>query len=942
MEAFQPVLTLGDHKLIRKISEGSYGEVWLAQNELGTYRAVKIIRQARFDNARPFQREYEGIKEFEPVSRTHEGLVDILHLGKGPDPDSFYYVMELADDTVLGERIEPEQYQPRTLASELVSKGPVSVSDCVRTGLLLCRTLAFLHERGLIHRDIKPSNVIFVGDQPKLADIGLVSKVDNAKTFVGTAGFIPPEGPNSPQADIYALGKLLYELSTGYDRQEFPVLPAKTEFSAEFLELNEVLTKACHSDPARRYRSATLMAGDLEMLLAGRSVRRLHQLEAKLRSFQRSGLALLAILSILAVVYYQVSSSLQRARERRANVIGSKVAQGTALLKTGDRLGALPFFLEALELDLKDQTAAAMNRLRIGSILTNSPHIQFDWRLREGSINSCDLHGQFALITIDRKYSQVFDINSGERLSPQLGNGTHPESAVFMPDGNSILTANWDETARVINWRTGIDLLVFNHPGTVLCAGVNRAGTQIVTGCKNGAVFLWDCRTKKRQLLGMHDDPVASAKFSNSGRLVVTASEDGTARIWDVESLAELRQLRHQSWVYEAEFSPDEKFVATACYDGEARIWAWNSTDEEGREEMPPLRHDGGVHSIHFSPEGDLILTSCLDGIARLWSRRNHQLIAANHSLRHSARLSHACFGTTTNVVLTCDMEGAATLWSFDSSAQRPLPLGKLETENLPEARSSPNRRWQLKTDGTRFFVVQEAHAVRIPIPLAHAPSLTRFDPTSRFFFAVDESTVHLVDLKTHKARALPHPDPVTYADFSPDGSKLVCVSRDFSFARRSALLWDTSTATVIGKPLSHGDGVIFATFSPDSKLVVTTSEDSSARIWEAGTGRRMPRELEHHEKVRHAAFARRQPWVATVSDDHSAVIWDETTGMPLTPPLQHKATPIRVRFTDSDSAIVTTDSEGNSWKWRLVIDPRPPEVLHKVVGKLAGSPWSE
>jgi len=84
-----------DHELLRPIGEGSYGEVWLARNKLGTLRAVKIVYRRTFEDARPFEREFRGIQKFEPISRSHEGLVDILQIG-GTD-EYFYYVMELAD-----------------------------------------------------------------------------------------------------------------------------------------------------------------------------------------------------------------------------------------------------------------------------------------------------------------------------------------------------------------------------------------------------------------------------------------------------------------------------------------------------------------------------------------------------------------------------------------------------------------------------------------------------------------------------------------------------------------------------------------------------------------------------------------------------------------------------------------------------------------------------
>src|SRR4026208_1554578 len=87
-----------DHQLLRCIGRGSYGEVWLARNVMGTCRAVKGVYRDSFEDARPFERELSGIRRFEPVSRLHDGLVDILQVGRNDPEGYFYYVMELADD----------------------------------------------------------------------------------------------------------------------------------------------------------------------------------------------------------------------------------------------------------------------------------------------------------------------------------------------------------------------------------------------------------------------------------------------------------------------------------------------------------------------------------------------------------------------------------------------------------------------------------------------------------------------------------------------------------------------------------------------------------------------------------------------------------------------------------------------------------------------------
>lgn len=245
-----------DHELLRLVGRGAYGDVWLARDILGNFHAVKIVRRVSFDHAAPYEREFRGLQNITPVSRSHPGLVHILHVGRSAADDYFYYVMEAGDDEKLGNTINPESYTPRNLGRDLLRRSPIPPAECIAIMATLCETLEFLHGRGLIHRDIKPANIIFVNGKPKLADIGLVAEVAEqrpAASQVGTEGYLPPEGPGTTAGDVFALGRVLEEMINARNTGA----PGPRDAMLE--KLHAVVLTACAINPAGRYASARAM-----------------------------------------------------------------------------------------------------------------------------------------------------------------------------------------------------------------------------------------------------------------------------------------------------------------------------------------------------------------------------------------------------------------------------------------------------------------------------------------------------------------------------------------------------------------------------------------------------------------------------------------------------------------------------------------------------------
>ncbi len=265
-----------DHEIIRCIGYGAYGEVWLARSITGAYRAVKTIWREDFQDESSFRREFEGLLYYEPIARSHHGLVHILHIGQlQGDSPMYYYVMELADDAHTGHLIEPDRYTPRTLLNDIrrYDHSPMPLDQVIHVGCQLARALRYLHAEDLTHRDIKPANIIFVHDRAKLADAGLI--VQGAGFgFVGTQGYIPPDGSGTPRADVYALAMVLYEMISGKDRMEFPDLPDEIpDQHQKWIAFNRLICQAASAQiDSQSVTSASVLLARLEAIRAGEYV----------------------------------------------------------------------------------------------------------------------------------------------------------------------------------------------------------------------------------------------------------------------------------------------------------------------------------------------------------------------------------------------------------------------------------------------------------------------------------------------------------------------------------------------------------------------------------------------------------------------------------------------------------------------------------------------
>ncbi|MEE8466778.1 MAG: protein kinase, partial [Dehalococcoidia bacterium] len=131
-----------------------------------------------------------------------------------------------------------EEYGQPFMVTELMGGGDVEglienapnhllqLEQAVTITQEVCRGLEFAHSRGIVHRDLKPGNVWLTSDGvAKIGDFGLAVSLDRSQLteegmMVGTVSYMPPEqamgGDVTPRSDLYSLGAMLYELTTGW------------------------------------------------------------------------------------------------------------------------------------------------------------------------------------------------------------------------------------------------------------------------------------------------------------------------------------------------------------------------------------------------------------------------------------------------------------------------------------------------------------------------------------------------------------------------------------------------------------------------------------------------------------------------------------------------------------------------------------------------------
>lgn len=544
---------------------------------------------------------------------------------------------------------------------------------------------------------------------------------------------------------------------------------------------------------------------------------------------------------------------------------------------------ALAFFAHALRTAAK---SLAANSWLSDSLVNTTWFIPVLNLHHKDRLNSAGFspNGQRVLTASDDSTARVWDANSGKPIGGPLQHGAKVNSASFSPDGARIITASEDGTAQVWDATSEKPLSApLQHSANVTSASFSPDGALIVTASADGIVRLWDAGTGKQ--IGSPIEPGSHthfAAFSPDGRRLITASW-AAAEVWDTATKRLVSAASTESAVKTATFSPDgRRFLTTYAaprqapglqfIDTRPRLW-----DSATGTLVTTFGSGGGESLAVFSADGRLVVTGAGNGTARIWETDTGKPVS--DLLRHGGILTSAAFSPNGKSIVTASSDGTVRAWETRSGKPLCAPLQHPRT--VVSARFSPDgqrlltasddgiaRVWDLLTDGP------------VRLQLSGLPSseigLVNFSPNGRrLIFGFWNGSAGVVETDTGKlvSWARPHATLITSATFSPDGRRVVTASLD-----HTAQVWEADTGKLVAAPLRHNDRVLSAEFSPDERLVVTAAADYTVRIWEVNTSK-LVRTLKPESFVVCASFVRGGRRIVSVSGDGMVQFWDANTG---------------------------------------------------------------
>ncbi|MBL9138870.1 MAG: protein kinase, partial [Verrucomicrobiales bacterium] len=765
-----PAEMIGRYKLLEKIGEGGFGEVWMAEQREPVKRrvALKILK--------PGMDSRQIVARFE-AERQALAMMDHPHIAKIHDAGTTdsarpFFVMELVRGTRITDYCDQHQ---------------LTTGQRLDLFIKVCQAIQHAHQKGIIHRDIKPSNVLVTVNDgspvPKVIDFGIAKATQQDLTdktvftqfqqFIGTPAYISPEQAEmssldiDTRADIYSLGVLLYELLVGQTPFD-----AREMMQGGFDALRKIIREREPQRPSTRLNTlpgdARTTAGKRRQTDAGRLV---HQLQGDLdwivmkclekdrtrRYETANGLAadITRHLNNEPVAARPPSAAyrFQKAFRRNKLVFAAAGAVAGALV-----LGVV---ISAWQAVRAQQASQAASRQRL---VAEAAQADAQARQREAETERQRANAQATNALVSQEHSRRLLYAADMNLAQQSVNQNNLGRARRLLDRHRPQPG--EEDLRGWEWRylwhqcqSDAFAVLTNRPARGFSVSFSPDGAQLAVGYSDGRVELWDT-TRRVLLRELHTNgPLAHVAFSPRSPLLAATAGPGILKLHDLSSGRESVLWQGANSIRELSFTPDG-----------SRLLAFTFGPE-------------GPSAVTLDPAQGIALTTHATSGANL-----HTGIARLSSDRKQLYLSQV--GGTGRLSVNClEPDSGRNLWRTELGSDFGVTAMAL----------SPDDRILVTATGFEDATIRVLDAetgrliTRLEGHTGWVGELT-FSRDGRWLVsAAADQTLRLWETAGWmEARVFRgHEDEVHTVAFSPDGRRLASGSKDGAI-----LLWDVAATT--------------------------------------------------------------------------------------------------------------------------------------------------